>query len=236
MPRKRETLPENYNADFPKRLRELLAENGKSQKELAEAMGKTRQAIGYYADGSSSPDWEALKFIANYFEVSADYLLGLSDVRSPEVNMQIVCNYTGLSEGAIYALQDIRTVNSTYNVTSDLIENHGVLLGSSLCRVCTEAMELKNVCDGVRNILSKNKQFVEVCPGEYWDAIMDAKERLELALYRLNENFSFIVNQLYSPQNTLLEAEELINSIIQLASKPYPDSIGDADNGEHKAD
>ena len=236
MPRKRETLPENYNEDFPKRLRELLAENGKSQKELAEAMGKTRQAIGYYADGSSSPDWEALKFIANYFEVSADYLLGLSDVKSSEANMQMVCNYTGLSEDAIFALQDIRAVNSTYNVISDLIETHGVLLDSSLCRVYTEAIELKNVGDGVGDILAKNKQFVEVRPGEYWDVVMDAKERLELALYRLNENFSFIVNQLYSPQNTLLEAEDLIDSIIQLVSKPYPDNIGDADNGKHKED
>lgn len=234
MPRKRETLPENYNADFPKRLRELLAENGKSQKELAEAMGKTRQAIGYYADGSSSPDWEALKFIANYFEVSADYLLGLSDVRSPEVNMQIVCNYTGLSEDAILVLRDAFTSIHHYCALSDLIESDDYL-NYYLCRVREETIALDKLCEDLKANFPTIEQL-KCNAMKFADPIITARERLEVALYRLSDALTFDVNELYSSRNALYEATELIDEIFISVSDPAPISTGDTPDGEHKED
>lgn len=52
--------------------------NGTTQQELSSVLGISRQAIGYYRDGTSSPDFEKLVKIANYFNVSTDYLLGAS--------------------------------------------------------------------------------------------------------------------------------------------------------------
>lgn len=101
MPRKREEKPANFYAMFPERLREIMQERGTTQKELAEYVGKSRQAIGYYADGSSSPDWETLANIARYFGVSADWLIGLSDTQSIDFDIQQICKYTGLSEKSI---------------------------------------------------------------------------------------------------------------------------------------
>ena len=80
MPRKRNELKEqndNYNKAFPTAMRELMKKT--TQAELAGYLSKTRQAITYYCDGSSSPDWETIVKIANYFNVSTDYLLGLTD-------------------------------------------------------------------------------------------------------------------------------------------------------------
>lgn len=76
MARKQRIHPENYDKVFPTRLRELM--KGKTQQDLAIYLGKTRQAISYYLDGSSSPDWETLAKIASFFGVSSDYLIGLS--------------------------------------------------------------------------------------------------------------------------------------------------------------
>jgi len=234
MPRKRETLPENYNADFPKRLRELLAENGKSQKELAEAMGKTRQAIGYYADGSSSPDWEALKFIANYFEVSADYLLGLSDVKSSEANMQMVCNYTGLSEDAILVLRDAFTSIHHYCALSDLIESDDYL-NYYLCRVREETITLDNLCEDLKANFPTNEQL-KYNAMKFADPVITARERLEVALYRLSDSFTDDVNQLYSSRNALYKATDIIDEIFVTASTLASADRGDTDDGEHKED
>lgn len=101
MPRKREEKPANFYAIFPERLREIMQDRGTTQQELAEYVGKSRQAIGYYADGSSSPDWETLANIARYFEVSADWLIGLSDAQSIDFDIQQICKNTGLSEKSI---------------------------------------------------------------------------------------------------------------------------------------
>lgn len=105
MPRKRTAINyECYNKPFPYRLRKLMDENNTTQQELAEALGKTRQSISYYCDGSSSPDWEAIAKISEYFSVSADWLLGLSEIRSTDADMKSVCDFTGLSEASIESI------------------------------------------------------------------------------------------------------------------------------------
>jgi DNA-binding XRE family transcriptional regulator len=101
MPRKRTVITEEYKKIFPTRLRLTMALQEKTQQEVAQALGKTRQAVSYYMDGSSSPDWETLSKLAQYFGVSADWLLGLSDTQSTDADIQMVCEYTGLSEEVI---------------------------------------------------------------------------------------------------------------------------------------
>lgn len=235
MPRKRETLPENYNADFPKRLRELLAENGKSQKELADAMGKTRQAIGYYADGSSSPDWEALKFIANYFEVSADYLLGLSDVKSSEADMQMVCNYTGLSEGAVLAL---RKAKPQYEALNDLIENSIFVLGSFLELVRVNSKSLETSCNAAEVFFSSStsERLSKKDSQRMYNSFASAISRLEVSLFRLSNTLISEVNRLYFSEDILREAESLRDNIFLTHINLLLDDAGDTPDGEHKED
>lgn len=50
-----------------------------TQEELAKKIGATRSALSQYEIGTRSPDYDTLKRIADYFEVSTDYLLGKTD-------------------------------------------------------------------------------------------------------------------------------------------------------------
>ena len=84
-----------------------MATKGVTQQALGDSIGKTRQAIGYYVDGSSSPDWETLATIAATLDVSADYLLGLSDAKSLDIEVRQVCDFTELSEAAVLGLDDL---------------------------------------------------------------------------------------------------------------------------------
>lgn len=102
MPRKRTTTDEAYYKAFPTRLRELM--NRTTQQELAAVIGKTRQSVSYYCDGSASPDWETLVKIADYFHVSMDYLLGRTQVRTMDTDTQEICERTGLTEENVWYL------------------------------------------------------------------------------------------------------------------------------------
>lgn len=64
-----------YNRPFPKRLRRLLEENDKSQKDLADFLGVSHQTVSNYALGKTIPDIDLLKKISGFFHVTVDYLL-----------------------------------------------------------------------------------------------------------------------------------------------------------------
>lgn len=58
-----------------KRLKELRLQCGFTQQQVASAIGKTYQAYSYYENGKRDPDTETLKLLADFFNVSTDYLL-----------------------------------------------------------------------------------------------------------------------------------------------------------------
>lgn len=90
---------------FQSRFSELRGD--KSQDEFASFLEISRPTVGFYENGERLPDALVLKKIAEKCEVSSDWLLGLSDMRSPEIDKQSINKITGLSENAIKNLQFI---------------------------------------------------------------------------------------------------------------------------------
>ncbi|MCQ4921515.1 helix-turn-helix domain-containing protein [Tissierella carlieri] len=70
-------------SNFSDRLKELRTEKGILQRELADYLKVSRVTITQYETGNRSPDDEIKKKIAEYFNVSLDYLMGASDIRNP---------------------------------------------------------------------------------------------------------------------------------------------------------
>lgn len=64
---------------FPERLRQLREERGVSQAAVSKEMGVSRYAVYSYEKGKTEPTLDGLVVLANYFDVTADYLLGLTD-------------------------------------------------------------------------------------------------------------------------------------------------------------
>ena len=61
------------------KLRKLRKEKGISLKELGATIGVAESTMSLYENGKRQPDYETLLKFAKYFNVSADYLLGLED-------------------------------------------------------------------------------------------------------------------------------------------------------------
>ncbi len=57
----------------------LRKSKGLTQKEIAEHIGVSRQAYANYESGNREPDFKTLLKLAEYLDVSTDYLLGETD-------------------------------------------------------------------------------------------------------------------------------------------------------------
>lgn len=64
------------------RLRLLMQETEKTQQDVANDLGITRQRFNFYVTGRREPDNEMLIILANYFGVTTDYLLGKDDKKN----------------------------------------------------------------------------------------------------------------------------------------------------------
>lgn len=73
--------------------------------EFADKLGMSRATVGFYAAGQRIPDALGVKTIAEKCNVSADWLLGLSNDSSNNADLQKICRYTGLSASAINGIE-----------------------------------------------------------------------------------------------------------------------------------
>lgn len=66
---------------FSERLRELREERGLTMQKLGEEIGTSGVSIGYYEKGQRVPDIHTLSNMCKFFDVTSDYLIGLTDYR-----------------------------------------------------------------------------------------------------------------------------------------------------------
>lgn len=66
--------------NFGKRLRAVRKENGLTQKQLAEKIGTDERGVRRYEAGDVKPGLDVILAILDNLNVSADYLLGRTDV------------------------------------------------------------------------------------------------------------------------------------------------------------
>ncbi len=71
------------NTDFPKILTLLRIENGLSQKKVANALGISQSLLSHYEKGRLECNFDLLTKIADYYDVSCDYLLGRTTMPKP---------------------------------------------------------------------------------------------------------------------------------------------------------
>lgn len=80
---------------FIERLKELIIESGKMQKEICADLGVTKQKLSKWKTGYNEPSIDEIIMIAKYFKVTTDYLLGVDeDVSSKNIINNSFNNFT----------------------------------------------------------------------------------------------------------------------------------------------
>jgi len=148
MPRKPNMTNLHYNDPFPTRLRELMDENKVNQVSMTKVLSlKNRQSVTGYIDGSTSPALDKVVAVAKYFNVSADYLLGLSDVKTSKTDIKSICEETGLSERAVFRLYDQKPHRNHVSLASlvdFLLCDDGIPIELNVIQCLQSACDLKD--------------------------------------------------------------------------------------------
>lgn len=105
-------VAQNEDSVFVKRFKELITETAPLQ-DIADKLSEdgytvTRQSISNWLAGETLPQTSQLIRISKTFGVSVDWLLGISDVRTTNAELQAICEYTGLNENAVEVLHDLK--------------------------------------------------------------------------------------------------------------------------------
>lgn len=64
---------------FVLRLNELIVESGKTQNQISSDLRISKQKLSKWKTGYNEPNIDEIIMIANYFGITTDYLLGVTD-------------------------------------------------------------------------------------------------------------------------------------------------------------
>jgi transcriptional regulator with XRE-family HTH domain len=71
-------------ATFAERLKELRKEKQLTVEQLANNIGSAKSTISRYENGRE-PKGDIIRLLTEYFDVSIDYLMGVSDIKTPNL-------------------------------------------------------------------------------------------------------------------------------------------------------
>lgn len=143
---------------FADKLKELRTNKKLSQTELAEKLGVSRGSISFYENGERTADIDFVYKAAQFFNVSADYLLGLSPNPTTDPEIKAICNYTGLSDEAV------KKLNTMHELSEEGVNEEGPYA------IIGEQFKLSLISDVIAQlrflnseILTTNDNMFDVC-------------------------------------------------------------------------
>lgn len=201
---------------FSERLKSLRGI--KSRKTVANELNITRQSLEYYEKGERLPDALMVMEIAKYFNVSSDYLLGLTDNPTNDKDLASAADYLGISDKSALIIRKITKGD----------ENTGsVLIPSETAFYCTNNRKAdimnwivdNNMITMVAEIYSMlsnmdNNSFSDT---KLWHSV---NEKLYIETSRLTDGLKIRLNQLIQYYSINI-AKVPVQSIFDLGSNYF---------------
>lgn len=118
------------NKDFPRVMKLLRKERGLKQKEAAEQLGVAQALLSHYENGKRECGLDFLVYVADFYGVSVDYILGRTNSRTGTViaseelpESSISESYNGAPSGAATMLRKKLITNSMEIIFSLLLKS-----------------------------------------------------------------------------------------------------------------
>lgn len=174
---------------FAERLVELRKEKGLKRQEVANALGVSRASLEYYEKGQRKPDIEIAARIAEYYNVSTDYLVGLSAsrVNEEDFDLKMVCDYTGLSN---YAIMKLKQITCRRELSKRLEEMLSINMISSLADTVASYRDvLYEEIESLQQLLQvkDDEENIKQAEAKYQN-IIDKKEYLQYSIEKYTIN------------------------------------------------
>jgi len=115
----------NSVAKIGERIKTLREEKGFTQQTLADALHLKRETINMWENGFRDLKTGSIIALADFFDVSADYILGRTDNRTLDTSIQSACEVTGLTEHAIAILNKAQRNKGKKGISSKCTSEDG---------------------------------------------------------------------------------------------------------------
>lgn len=93
-------------------LREAIDNSRMTREQIADKVQCDTSSITKYYNGDRYPKTDVIIKLAKLFNVSTDYLLGVTDVATTDKDLKFVCDYTGLDEKIINFFANNKELNN----------------------------------------------------------------------------------------------------------------------------
>jgi len=176
-----------------KRIAELLNENGWSQDRFAEEIDISKSSVSNWLQGNiADPRIMNFNRAANALGVSVDYLLGNTDVRTIDSNIQSACDYTGLTEDAVEILHQWNNKTPVLDIEPDMLH----LLSSIISNP-----QFHELMMYIYSVKATTKDISEAEEnGSELFARYDLMERVDASLWKSSRIFTDIIEDITSNQ------------------------------------
>lgn len=174
---------------------------GKDVSEIAKLLDCSTQAVNQYKQGTSTPQIDKLIKIAKHYNVSVDWLLGLTHAQTTNPEIKAICNYTGLSEKAIMMFQKVTKYDDEKEISHFFESSIGEFFLKSII----------DFCDDVKNDGEFRKYLATNSDEPFLDEVVDD---LEITKVKSYEIIAFRISQLLQ-QYFNERAKELYKPILE---------------------
>lgn len=184
---------------FSRRLAELMRQRGTKQKDLADALNVRAQTVSQYTTGRTTPDYDTLCQIARYYDVSLDWLLGMSEYPKKETE-ELTVSTLGLSSSAVSGILASKHIGkitggrfahtiSGLNLLLEQVDFHMLCSDvSDFCKCVSDAEQWETYgASATRHILHN---------AEAKATIISGYEECEFYLQLLKDNFGLLIEKL----------------------------------------
>lgn len=103
-------------------LREAIDNSRMTREQIADKVQCDTSSITKYYNGDRYPKTDVIIKLAKLFNVSTDYLLGVTDVATTDKDLKFVCDYTGLDEKSINFFHFNNSIKEMTNFNEEAIE------------------------------------------------------------------------------------------------------------------
>lgn len=203
------------NTKTAERIGELIGDTPSGT--VAQALGVSRQTISNFVNGRYKPDGDNLEKLADYFNVSTDYILGRTDVKSSNTTIIDMCKYINLSEESVKYLHslDVNSSNLLDRIFCQTVSDNPLMEQDYyiFTRLINRALEY--ILNATETEINKNNRIKASELAKIYGSdvgIYDEEKKLELRLKAKGYGI-YITETILEAQ--LLEIERLLSQILK---------------------
>ena len=217
-------------ATFAENITALRKELNRKRQEVADDLGISRSSLEYYEKGKRRPDIDVLAKFADYYGVSADFLIGRTSAKTTDKDLRFVCEYTGLNDVTVAKLH--RNIGKPTNHCNQTIDYF--LSDRAEFVFISFSEELKNYREAVTLYSAFIGKLDTMDVGYFQNTYNDRVNDVALSEYRIQKTAERLMEIFGDPEKSISQDE--IEFTKRLISFKMKESLSDGqEEGDNNA-